>query len=177
MAGANRTQQQEHIVVKIDQVDLANRQAHVTDKTDSPFVVSFRSAPGGVFHVPTQGEKWTAKRLGATWHLDQRLDSLDEHTWAVANMGDGDTRIEGTRVFVNHRPFGPTIVETFLSDPAAFTAVTLAHTPTGAGQVSVYLNGLLAQESLWTLSGKTITFIPAMAAGYVNVEYQTDEAP
>lgn len=181
MATANRMQQQELIVVKIDQVDLANRQAHVTDKTDSPFIVSFRSTPGGIFHVPAQGEKWTAKRLGATWHLDQRLDSLDEHTWAVANMGAGDTRISsaGTLhlrtdvVEINDRSFGATVTDYFYSASLGFTSVTLGGTPVSAETVQVFLNGVLVPLRIWTLSGRTLTFSTTMGAGDLTIYYQT----
>ncbi len=90
----NRTAQQEMIVVEIDQVDLTTRVAHVFDKTRAPIQVSFRQAPGGIFHVPFKGEMWTAKRVGVQWYLDAKLDALTDHRWAVEHMQPGDTRID-----------------------------------------------------------------------------------
>jgi hypothetical protein len=176
MALGNRTQQQEAIIVRIDQVDVPNQIAHAFDKTDSPMQVAFRLQAGGIEHIPSQGEKWTAMKLGHTWHLDRMLDSLDEHLWEVANLQPGDTTLTGARIYINHGLFGPTVVETFHSDPTPFTVLALAFAPVGAGQTQVFVNGLLAQESLWTLSDKTITFVPTMGYGYVNVQYQTSAA-
>lgn len=181
MALSNRAAQQEYIVVKIEQVDLANRIAHVRDKTNSPLLVSFREAPGGILHVPAQDQKWTAKRLGATWHLEAKLDSLSDARWAADNMQSGDTRItsDGTvhvlteGMEINQRAFGATVRDFFYSASAGFTSVTLSGTPVSADTVQVHLNGQFVPHTVWTLSGRTITFNTTMAAGNLTVHYQT----
>ena len=171
---------QEYIVVQIEQVDLDNRQVHVRDKTNAPFMASFRQHPAGILHVPAPGEKWTAKRLGNIWYLDQRLDTLTEHLWMAANMAAGDTKIYGDTLWlevesikVNDRNLGPTVRDFFYEASVGFTSVTLSAVPVSVESIQVYLNGVLAEPNIWTFSGRTLTFIPDMAAGHLVVYYQS----
>lgn len=181
----NRTTAQEMIVVEIDQVDLTTRVAHVFDKTRAPIQVSFRQAPGGIFHIPVRGEMWTAKRVGVQWYLDQKLDTLADHRWAVEHMQAGDTRIDALAtlflltptVSLNGRDFGATVNEVFESLVDPFLTVTLTHTPVSDGSIQVFENGALMLPSEYSRAGKVITFLVETSTGHMVVYYQTTEAP
>ena len=176
----------QQIVVLIQQVDIPNRIAHVTDKTGAPIQVSWRQSPAGALHIPSAGEKWVASRIGGTlggiWNLDSKLDSMDDHQWVKDNMQPGDTRLSaaGTlhmttnQAMMNGRGIAPTLRDQFDSD-TAFTVITLNSLVSTEESIHILLNGLTCSSSLWVFDANdnTITFIPDMASGQMVVYYQS----
>lgn len=168
-----------YAILKIDETDLANRIVHCHDKTGSNVQAFFRDSPGGMFYVPKQGEQWTAKRIGYSWHLENRLDTSEEHTDAVGSLSPGDLRlssdqlqIAAEQISLNDHPLGFTVYDAFLSS-GSFTQVVLASPPVHKNSVMVFHNGLLLNPSTWTLSAQVINFASSQSSGDIVVYYQT----
>lgn len=167
----------DYIVVLIDEVDIEKRMAWGIDKTNAKIPCSMTETIGGIWRIPNQGEFWTVERKGYIWYIDKKIDSSEEHTSAIDTLAPGDVRISGTNedsnIFItgniahNGHPLETNLeAQTFNSDNP-FTEVTLSQIPIGA--VLVYLNGLLVDPSLWTITNKVITFTDPMGAGQVTV--------
>lgn len=178
MAPRNQITGLEYIVVKIAQVDITNRIAHCTDKTGAPIQVVFRLAAGGILHVPAPDEKWSAKKLGHTWHLAEKQDTLPEHQWVVDNMQPGDTRISGETLHVlsegfefNGQPIGATTYSVFTAD-GSLTSFALAATPVDIHTIQAFIGGVLIDPRTIRLSGATVSFLTAPAAGTLVIYYQ-----
>lgn len=99
--GPNRNTQVQKVAIRIDEVDIARRIVHGYDKTNVLVVATFRATPAGILHVPAQNERWIASRIGmGHWHLESRLDSADQQTWAETNLGPGDIKIEAPNIYL-----------------------------------------------------------------------------
>lgn len=182
MVTRNQITGQTNIIVKIDQVDLDHRIAHAFDKTGAPIQVSWRQSAGGVTRIPNQGEKWTAQKVGFTWYLEDKLDSLDEHSYVQSSMQPGDTRLsaDGTihikadAAHINGRGIAPVVHDTF-NETSSFTSIVLASEVSTPESIMIFVNGLLVSPVHWLIDNdnRTITFATAQAAGEVVVYYQT----
>lgn len=169
------------IVVRIENVDMVNRSVHCFEKTKGKIDVSFRDIPGGgLLRIPTQGERWTAIRFGHIWRLTGRLSSHEEQLEISALLQPGDSQLStpGTLyldvlgLVFNGRHIGTVVHDTY-NQPGPFTIVTLSQTPAEIGTVMPYLNGLLCQQELWSLHGRTLTFGAPMGFGNLVVYYQS----
>lgn len=168
-----------YAILRIDEIDLDNRIVHCLDKTGSNVQAFFRDSPGGTFYVPKQGEQWTAKRIGYSWHLENRLDSLDEHQGAAGSLSPGDLRLSAGQLQVtveqidlNGHPLGFTVYDSFLSG-GTFNQVTLASSPVHKNSIMVFHNGSLLNPSTWTLGARVIRFVSPQSSGDIVVYYQT----
>lgn len=174
----NLAQSQEYVTLLIDDVDLANLNAHCRDKTGAPVLATFRVSSGAMFQVPVQGEYWSAKKQGWVWNLESRQESEEDHDWNKSNLAEGDTKIKGTNVHllvsdlqVNQNSFGAPFMEVFTN--AVETAeVILTHTPVLAS-IQVFYETLFVAPPKWSVAGNTITFDPSLGAGDVTVYYQS----
>lgn len=176
---------QEYVILLIEDVDIATRQAHCLDKTNSPLVASFREAPGGIMHIPAYGERWTAKRQGWVWHLESKLDSVTDHDFVVNSMSAGDTRVQADGTFhiqmerteMNGRGIAPTVKDVFYSG-TGFTDFLLASIPVGPLCIHPVLNGITLATDLWFVdydtdsTGRYSRFYNTMGAGTLVVTYQ-----
>lgn len=90
-----------YIIVTVDEVDISNRIVHCKDRTQSNIQCSFRDAPGGIFYIPNQGERWLARKIGNIFYLANKLDTTDDQTFMKANMLPGDARISAGQLFMN----------------------------------------------------------------------------
>jgi len=173
---------QDYIVLEILDVDIPTRQAHCFDKTKASLVASFIESPGGLLRIPSQGERWTAKRQGWIWHLEAKLDKLEDHAFAQDSMAPGDLRlqssgnmfVQGTRVEMNGRGIGPDIKDTFYND-TSFTSVILTSEAVSAMSTHPALNGIDLDPNLWYLEAdnRTISFHNTMGPGFLVVSYQS----
>lgn len=173
---------QEYVVLEIDEVDVSTRQAHCFDKTKAPLIASFRESPGGLLRIPANGERWTAKRQGWIWHLEAKMDSLEDHAFAQDNMTPGDARLQSdgalfiqmTSATMNGRGIGPDIKDVFYDD-VGFSSVYLTSEAVSLMSTHPKLNGVDLDPMLWDLGAdnRTITFHNIMGAGYLVVSYQS----
>ena len=85
----------ERILVTINEVDVANRVVHARDKMDADLQISWRDTGGSMTAVPTAGERWTARREGYIWYLENRLATQDEHE-QIAELSPGDLALQTT---------------------------------------------------------------------------------
>lgn len=167
------------IGVTIDDVDLPNRIAHARDKTNVVIQVSFRDSPGGILHIPKQGERWVITRLGhGPWYLDTKLDSQDEHSHVKESMNPGDTRLSADSMhilnnsaYMNNRGLGTTVKDNFYSS-SPWTAATLSSDPATQESIHPMLNGILITPDLYKVVGRSITFNHTMAIGSLVITYQ-----
>jgi len=172
----------QQIVVRIENVDMVNRSVHCFEKTKGRIDVSFRDIPGGgLLRIPAQGERWTAERFGHIWRLTGRLSSHDEQIALSKLLVPGDSQlstpgilyIDVDEIVFNGRHIGTTVHDTYSQPLSPFTVVTLSATPVDQGTVMPYLNGLLCQQELWNLSGRTLTFRAPLGFGNLVVYYES----
>lgn len=172
-------QPNQKIVVTIEEIDVPTRTVHARDKTNAMIQASFHQAPGASLRIPSQGELWTCERVGFQWRLDQRIDTVDEHTYANESMQAGDTRLAadgtlhviGDAIVYNGQPFGATTYSVFTPDGVA-TVFTLGIAPVSKHTVQAFENGLLLDPRSYVLSGAKLTFYAAPAAGTLVIYYQ-----
>jgi len=168
------TQPFEYMAIVVDDVDTASRTIHAKDRTGSIVQISFRDQAGGLFYVPSAGEKWIAVRKGYTWFLDQQLDDSD----SSLALAPGDLAITAPgQLYIQGQPYGALTQDYF--DHAAidggFASVVLSRTPGSSESIEVFLNGLLLVPALWTFDPptRTITFVATMGEiGSLLVRYQ-----
>lgn len=166
-------------VVLIDDVDLPNRIVHARDKTNVLFQISFRATEAGILRVPEPGEKWTAVRIGWQWYLDKKLTNTPEQTWINENMGVGDSLIDANTLYatvssfiLSGLPLGASVYDALTTDGTT-ASYTLHRQPVAAETIQAFINGLLIDPRLYSLSGSTITFQDVPHAGTLIVYYQT----
>lgn len=83
------TPAQERILVKISEIEIANRTAHVTDKMNATLLASWRDTGSAITVIPSAGEVWTARREGYIWYLENRLDSTEDQAF-IEGLVAGD---------------------------------------------------------------------------------------
>jgi len=167
----------DRIVIKVEQVDLANRTVHGLDKTKSSIMASIRDT-GAAFRVPSNGELWTVCRYGYVWYLEQRLDDPDDHD-ALQVYQPGDTRLHagGTlhmqveAATINDLPVGATVYDAFVADGLEDTFVLSAE-PVHDRTLQAFLNGVLQATSLYSVNGTNVSFVSAPSAGTLIIYYQ-----
>lgn len=81
----------DRILLRVDEVDMKNRLVHAADRTGANIQASFGDL-GGVTSIPMSGDKWTARREGYIWHLENRLDAVEEQEF-ISTLSPGDAVI------------------------------------------------------------------------------------
>lgn len=170
----------EYLVMEINDVDMTNRSVFARDKTGALVQVSFRSQTG-MTQIPAQGELWTCVRRGYTWHLENKLDSKDDHS-ILSSMAPGDARlasagamqVQTQSMYVNSRPIGATVLDHF-SQSTPFSSVTLTTTPSGTETIQPSLNGVLLSPDLWSydVNSRVLLFYAPLGYGNLLVRYET----
>lgn len=173
------TPQFQQITVTIDEIDVATRTVHAHDKTNATIQASFREAPGATLRIPSQGELWTCQRIGFQWHLNQRIDTVDELAYTNDSMSPGDARLAaagtlhvlGEGISFNGQPIGATTYSVFTAD-GTNTVFTLGIEPVHPHSVQVFENGLLIDPRAFTVVGANVNFFTPPAAGTLIIYYQ-----
>lgn len=86
---------QERILITINEVDVKNRAVHAKDKMNADLQVSWRDTGSTVTVVPAAGERWTARREGYIWYLENRLDDEEAQAF-VETLAPGDQVLAST---------------------------------------------------------------------------------